>query len=47
MSSGLNREIHLAAPRTHRRGRPSARGRLLPFPTASPDTGGPPETEAA
>jgi transposase-like protein len=39
--------VPLAAPRTPRRGRSSARGRLLPFPTASPGTGEPPETEAA
>jgi transposase-like protein len=39
--------VPLAAPRTPRRGRPSAHGRLLPFPTASPGTGEPPEREAA
>jgi transposase-like protein len=39
--------VPLAAPRTPRRGRPSAHGRLLPFPTAYPGTGEPPETEAA
>jgi transposase-like protein len=39
--------IPLAAPRKPRRGRPSARGRLLPFPTASPGAGEPPEREVA
>jgi transposase-like protein len=37
----------LAAPRPSRRGRPSAQGRLLSFPTASPETDGPSEREAA
>jgi transposase-like protein len=39
--------IPLSAPRTPRRGRPSARGRLLPFPTTSPGADEPPEREVA
>lgn len=39
--------IPLSVPRTPRRGRPSAQGRLLPFPPASPHTDEPPEREAA
>jgi transposase-like protein len=39
--------VPLSAPRAPRRGRPSAGGRLLPFPTASPGTDEPPERGAA
>lgn len=39
--------VPLTAPRSPRRGRPSAHGRLLPFPTASPPIDEPPEKEVA
>lgn len=39
--------VPLTAPRAPRRGRPSAHGRLLPFPTGSPQADGPPDVGAA